>query len=78
MTAVFAAAQDAITERVTEWSRRVTDWTVEADTLFQRSDLRQRRVSVAEEQKIAARMVPERQLVRPLLVVVPVAGSQGE
>jgi superfamily II DNA or RNA helicase len=82
MTAVFAAAQDAITERVKEWSRRVTDWTQEADALIQRSELRQRRVSIEEEQKIAARMVPERQLVRPLLVVVPqdhpVAGSPGE
>jgi hypothetical protein len=44
---------------------------VDADALFQRSDLRQRRLSVEEEQKIAARMIPERQLVRPLLVVVP-------
>jgi superfamily II DNA or RNA helicase len=82
MTAVFAAAQDAITGRVEEWSRRVTDWTVEAEALIQRSALRQRRVSVQEEQAIAARMVPERQLVRPLLIVVPqdhlVAGSEGE
>jgi hypothetical protein len=71
MAAVFAAAQDAITGRVEEWSRRVTDWTVEADALIQRSALRQRRVSVQEEQAIAARMVPERQLIRPLLIVVP-------
>ena len=71
MAAVFAAAQDAITGRVEEWSRRVTDWTEEAAALIQRSDLRQRRVSVEEEKSIAARMVPERQLVRPLLVVVP-------
>jgi len=71
MAAVFAAAQDAIAGRVEEWSRRVTDWTVEADALIQRSALRQRRVSVQEEQAIAARMVPERQLVRPLLIVVP-------
>ena len=82
MTAVFAAAQDAITGRVEEWSRRVTDWTEEAAALIQRSDLRQRRVSVEEEKSIAARMVPERQLVRPLLVVVPqdqpVAGPAGE
>ncbi len=82
MTAVFAAAQDAITGRVEEWSRRVTDWTVEADALIQRSALRQRRVSVQEEKAIAARMVPERQLIRPLLIVVPqdhpVAGSEGE
>ena len=82
MAAVFAAAQDAITGRVEEWSRRVTDWTVEADALIQRSELRQRRVSVQEEQAIAARMVPERQLIRPLLIVVPqdqpVAGSGEE
>jgi hypothetical protein len=82
MTAVFAAAQDAITDRVAEWSRRVTDWTVEADALIQRSELRQRRVSVQEEQAIAARMVPERQLIRPLLIVVsqdhPIAGSGEE
>ena len=82
MAAVFAAAQDAITDRVEEWSRRVTDWTVEADALIQRSELRQRRVSVQEEQAIAARMVPERQLIRPLLIVVPqdhpVAGSGEE
>jgi superfamily II DNA or RNA helicase len=82
MAAVFAAAQDAITDRIEEWSRRVTDWTVEADALIQRSALRQRRVSVQEEQAIAARMVPERQLVRPLLIVVPqdhpIAGSGEE
>jgi superfamily II DNA or RNA helicase len=71
MAAVFAAAQDAITDRVNEWSRRVTDWTVEADALVQRSELRQRRVSVEEEQSIAVRMVPERQLIRPLLILVP-------
>jgi superfamily II DNA or RNA helicase len=71
MAATFAAAQDAITERVREWSRRVTDWTAEADALIQRSELRQRRVSIEVEQSIAARMVPERQLIRPLLIVVP-------
>ena len=44
---------------------------MEADALIQRNELRQRRVSVQKEEEIAARMVPERQLVRPLLVVVP-------
>jgi superfamily II DNA or RNA helicase len=81
MSAVFAAAQDAITSRVQEWSRRVTDWTEDADALIQRHDLQRRRVSVVEEEAIAKRMVPERQLVRPLLVVVPkdhpVAGQPG-
>ena len=82
MSAVFAAAEDAVTRRVEEWSRRAEDWTREADVLAQRAELRQRRVSVEEERAIAARMTPERQLVRPLLVVVPldhsVAGPQGE
>jgi superfamily II DNA or RNA helicase len=81
MSAVFAAAEDAVMHRVEEWSRRAQDWAYEADALIQRSELRQRRVSVEEERVIAARMTPERQLVRPLLVVVPqdyaVAASQG-
>jgi superfamily II DNA or RNA helicase len=70
MSAVFAAAEEAVTRRVEEWSRRATDWTHEAEALIQRAELRQRRVSVEEERAIAARMTPERQLVRPLLVVV--------
>jgi superfamily II DNA or RNA helicase len=71
MSAVFAAAEGAVTHRVEEWSRRVQDWTYEAEALIQRAELRQRRVSIEEERSIAARMTPERQLVRPLLVVVP-------
>ena len=58
------------------------DWDEDADALIQRKDLVQRRVSVQKEKEIADRMVPERQLVRPLLVVVPadhpVAGSGEE
>jgi len=80
MSALFAAAEDAVKLRVKEWSRRAADWTHEADALIQRADLKQRRISIEDEQAIAARMAPERQLVRPLLAVVPldhpVAGSQ--
>ena len=71
MTAVFAVAEDAVTQRVQAWSARVRDWTQEADVLIQRSDLRQRRLSVDQERELAARMAPDRQLVRPLLLVVP-------
>src|SRR6266851_926411 len=71
MSAVFAAAEESVTLRVKEWSRRAADWTTEADALIQRADLRQRRVSIEEEQAMAAQMSPQRQLVRPLLVVVP-------
>ena len=70
MTAVFGAAQESITSRVQEWSRRAVDWAGDADALIQRRELVQRRVSVQKEKEIADKMVPERQLVRPLLVVV--------
>lgn len=82
MGAVFSAAQESITSRVQEWSRRAADWAEDADALIQRKDLVQRRISVRKEEEIAAAMVPERQLVRPLLVVVPadhpVAGAGKE
>jgi superfamily II DNA or RNA helicase len=71
MSAVFAAAAESVELRVKEWSRRTADWTHEADALIQRSELQRRRLSVDEEQAVAARMTPERQLIRPLLVVVP-------
>jgi hypothetical protein len=71
MSAVFGATQESITDRVQEWSRRAVHWAEEADVLIQRKDLIQRRVSVQREKEIADRMVPERQLVRPLLIVVP-------
>ena len=71
MTAVFGAAQESIANRVRDWSRRAVDWDEKAGALVQRKDVVQRRVSVQKEKEIADRMVPERQLVRPLLVVVP-------
>jgi hypothetical protein len=71
MSAVFAVAQDAITARVQEWSQRVTDWTEDANALIQRHELQNRRVSVDKEKALVVQMIPERQLVRPLLVVVP-------
>lgn len=80
MSALFSSAEDAVKLRVKEWSRRAADWTHDADVLIQRADLKQRRISIEDEQAIAARMAPERQLVRPLLAVVPLdhpaAGSQ--
>jgi hypothetical protein len=82
MTALFAAAEDAVGHRVDEWSQRTAEWTREADVLVQRSELQRRRVSVKDEQAIVERMSPDRQLVRPLLIVVPrdypAAGSEGE
>lgn len=71
MGMVFEAAAQAATARVAEWSRRASAWEDEADALIQRQEIKQRRVSVAEERRIAAEMAPDRQLIRPLLVVVP-------
>lgn len=67
----FAEAEADARTRVDAWVTRVQHWTEEADVLVQRSQIRARRTSVAEEQRLAREQAPERQLVRPLLVVVP-------
>jgi hypothetical protein len=74
MRDLFAAAEKDVAHRVEEWSRRLDQWQHDADALIQRRDLKQRRVSIEQEQKLVAEMNPDRQLVRPLLVVVPSTG----
>lgn len=71
MEGQFAVAASTAQEQVDEWSTRFEDWTHEAAALIQRSEIRQRRVGVEEEKRLAAGRQPDRQLVRPLLVVVP-------
>jgi superfamily II DNA or RNA helicase len=71
MEAQFDVAAKRAQEQVDQWSTRVDRWTEEADVLIQRNEIKQRRVSVAEEKRLAAGREPDRQLVRPLLVVVP-------
>lgn len=71
MRDLFAAAEKDVAHRVEEWSHRLAQWQEDADALIQRRDLKQRRVSIGQEQKLVADMNPDRQLVRPLLVVVP-------
>jgi hypothetical protein len=71
MASVFGVAEKAIRERVEKWSQRTADWTHEADVLIQRKELDQRRISIRKEEEMAAAMAPERQLVRPLLLVMP-------
>ncbi|MEW1583943.1 helicase-related protein [Micromonospora vinacea] len=68
---VFEAAEQDVAWRVEEWSRRLDQWTEEANALVQRSDIKQRRTSVEQERALVQAMAPDRQLVRPLLVVVP-------
>ena len=71
MQQTFTAAEDAVADRVSRWSQRLDAWQEEADALVQRRDVKQRRVGVAAERELVEAMRPDRQLVRPLLVVVP-------
>jgi len=74
MRDVFAAAEKDVAQRVDDWSRRLDQWDTEADVLIQRRDLKQRRVSVQQERQLVGELNPDRQLVRPLLVVVSEPG----
>jgi superfamily II DNA or RNA helicase len=76
MSGLFAVAEADVTQRVEAWSQRLDQWDKEAGVLAQRSELRQRRVSVQQERELVVAMNPDRQLVRPLLVVVPDSGVQ--
>jgi hypothetical protein len=67
---VDAASRDT-SERVQRWATRVGAWESDASALVQRKDLRERRMTVEAERRLAEAMKPSRRLVRPLLVVVP-------
>ena len=71
LSTVVEAARSATSERVSNWSNRVSEWEAEANALVQRKDLKQRRITVEAERALAESMQPHRQLVRPLLVIVP-------
>lgn len=73
---VFKAAADSVAERVRQWAKRLDRWEDEADALVQRSEIKKRRATVEQEREMVEAMAPERQLVRPLLVVVPEEGGQ--
>ncbi|MFV0430405.1 MAG: helicase-related protein [Arachnia sp.] len=68
---VMAAATQAAGDRIREWSNRTSQWQSQAAELTQRLDLRQRRLSVAEEQRLISDTAPTQRLVRPLLLVLP-------
>ena len=69
---VVGAARQATIDRVAAWSDRVSAWETEANALRQLEGLKQRRITVEAERSLAESMAPNRSLVRPLLVVVPV------
>ena len=77
MRTLFEVAEADVTRRVAEWSQRLDHWGDEADALIQRRELKQHRVSVAQERELVASMAPDRQLVRPLLIVVPTDAPVG-
>lgn len=87
---LVAAAVDAVTEslaatadavgrsveaQVNRWNERTKVWTDKADALVQSHTTVTRRRSVEEEDRIIKQMSPDRQLVRPLLLVVPSRSS---
>jgi len=71
MGTVLDAVSADVEARVDAWSHRLQRWDDEADALIQRGEIKQRRVGVREERELVESMKPDRQLIRPLLVVVP-------
>ena len=67
----FQAAADAAKARVDEWVARAEEWQSEAEALIQRDQVRRRRALVDAQERLSRDMTPDRQLVRPLLVVLP-------
>lgn len=69
---LFSVSKANVLERVEAWIARTEEWERSAEQLAARSELRARREMVAVERGIAAQMEPRQQLVRPLLLIVPV------
>ena len=67
----MVAAREDVERRVAAWVRRAETWQAEADALIQRGAVRQRRSLVEQQERLSRDMSPDRQLVRPLLVVLP-------
>ncbi|WP_116175200.1 helicase-related protein [Kutzneria buriramensis] len=68
---LFEAAANDVASRVDQWSTRLKRWDNDAEALIQRSEIKHRRASVEQERAMVQAMAPDRQLARPLLVVVP-------
>lgn len=67
-----SAIREETESRIRAWTSRAERWTDEADALVQRDELRQRTERVMHEREAAEAMNPDRRLIRPLLVAVPV------
>jgi hypothetical protein len=73
---VFEAASRDAQQRVDAWRRKLDAWDGQSTVLIRRSEAAASRERIAEERKLTESMAPARQLVRPLLVVVP--DTEGE
>ncbi len=73
----ISAIEAATTERVQRWLRRTRSWRMQASALESREsgaarrDIERSRQAVDVESGLAREMMPQRTLLRPLLVVVP-------
>ena len=71
------AIQRETEDRIRAWTVRAERWKQQAGALTQRPDLRQRTARITAQEELAQAMNPDRRLTRPLIVVVPQAGSAG-
>lgn len=65
------AIRDETRRRIDEWLARTAMWKQMAFDMTKHASLRQRERRIDDEQKLAEEMNPDRRLVRPLVVVVP-------
>src|SRR5699024_9609531 len=56
-------------QRVRDWQDRTQAWAQQAQELIQHKTLKLRQDVISQEEELATGMLPERSLVRPLLVV---------
>lgn len=75
---VAASSVTTMQQRLDAWSTRTATWQHAADEMpVQFRNVARRRTSVDQEQEFIALLAPDRQLVRPLLVVVPTGSMAG-
>ena len=79
MKVTVDAASHQAKARVDAWAERANAWDDEAGRLIQNRDLREQRITVAQEHELRKQHLPAHTLVRPLLVVVPQDfGTEGD
>ena len=66
----FEVVADDVRQRVEQWATRLDDWDADARGFVQTKLLQDRRLPVQEERDLVEQMLPDRGLLRPLLVVV--------